>query len=109
METGLLEVHLTLILENQRQNMISLWEQFCNDDNRLLKIERWLVYHFPDSSANWIIESPCHNVQIIRDGLLLSKCHTVTNYTVFWNRSISNTATRSSFTNQNNYVFPTCE
>ena len=40
LQTGLLEVHLMLILENQQQNMISLWEQFCNDDNLLLKIER---------------------------------------------------------------------
>ena len=70
--------------------MISLWEQYCNDDNRLLKIERWLVYHFPDSSANWIIESPGHNVQTIGDGLLLSRCHSVLHYyTVFRNCSIS--------------------
>ena len=52
--------------------MISLREQFCNDDNRILKIERWLVYHFPDSSANWIIESPGHDVQIIGDGYCLA-------------------------------------
>ena len=69
--------------------MISLWEQYCNDDNRFLKIERWLVYHFPDSSANWIIESQGHNVQTIGDGLLLSWCHSVLHYTVFWNCSIS--------------------
>ena len=92
--------------------MISLWEQFCNDDNRLLKIERWLVYHFPDSSANWIIDSPGHNVEIIGDGLLLSRFHSVLHYTVFWNRSISqmfSRATSSNFTNQNNHVFAVFE
>ena len=36
-----------------------------------------------------IIESPGHNVQVIGDGLLLSRCHSVSHYTVFWNRSIS--------------------
>ena len=47
-----------------------------------------MIRHFPHSSANWVVESPGHNVEIIGDAILLSKCFSVTNYTVYWNRSI---------------------
>ena len=89
LQSGLLEAHLTLILENQRSDMISLWDQFCTTRNRLTQIQHWMIRYFPDSSAMWVTDSPGYHVEISGDAILLSKCHIITSYKVFWNRSIS--------------------
>ena len=75
LQSGLLEAHLTLILENQRSNMISLWDQFCTTRNRLIQIQHWMIRYFPDSSAIWVTDSPGYHVEISGDAILLSKCH----------------------------------
>ena len=89
LQSGLLEAHLTLTLENQRSKMISLWDQFCMTRNRLIQIQHWMIRYFPESSAMWVTDSPGYHVEISRDAILLSKCHIITSYKVFWNRSIS--------------------
>ena len=107
LQTGILEAHITLILENQRHNMTSLWEQFCYEENRLLQITKWMIRHFQHSSANWAVQSPGHKVEIIGDSILLSKCFSITNYIVYWNRSISTCFRELQvkiFTNKNCYV-----
>ena len=43
-----------------------------------------------DSSAEWVQSDNGYTVEAARDGLLVSKCLPVYNYSIFWNRTMFN-------------------
>jgi hypothetical protein len=89
--TDLLVSHVAALLEHERTNMISAWENICRERQQLSRIYKWAIENFPHSSSKWLIQSPGHVVRPNGDAYLLSQCSNVTNYTIYWSRAYNNT------------------
>ena len=77
LETSLLESHITVALEIQRDSMIQAWEQLCNQQHQVDLMKHWLLRHFPETSAQWIYPDYGYRVDVEGDGLILAKCKPV--------------------------------
>ena len=88
--TDLLEAHIAVALEAQRNTMIRAWEQLCHQQKEIDRFRRWIITTFPESSAQWVAVKYGHHVEVLGDGLLLSKCRAHYAYRIFWDRKSGN-------------------
>ena len=71
--------------------MISAWENICLHRQQMYRIHRWMIQRFPTSSSEWIAPAPGYIISPQGDAYLMSQCHNITQYEVFWNRTYNGT------------------
>ena len=57
----------------------------------MYRIHRWMIQRFPTSSSEWIAPAPGYIISPQGDAYLMSQCHNITQYEVFWNRTYNGT------------------
>ncbi len=88
--TGVVQAHIAAFLEMQRDHMMLSWDQLCRQEAELDSVKRWMLRHFPASSAQWLLPDSGYRVDVEGDGLLLSQCTAVYHYQILWNRTLHN-------------------
>ena len=89
--TTILNVQLVALIAHERSNMISAWENICLHRQQMYRIHRWMIQRFPTSSSEWIAPAPGYIISSQGDAYLMSQCHNITKYEVFWNRTYNGT------------------
>ena len=69
----------------QQNNLITVWDQLCQQCNRLIRVKRWMLTHFSDTSGNLIVNSDSYHAEIIGDAILFGQYSIISNYSVSWN------------------------
>ena len=77
-------------IEMQKTEFVRTWEQPCHQENEIFRLKKWIITRFPDSSAEWVQSNNGYTVEAAGDGLLVSKCLPVYNYSIFWNCTMFN-------------------
>ena len=75
-------------IEMQKTEFVRTWEQLCHQENEIFRLKKWIITRFPDGSAEWVQSNNGYTVEAAGDGLLVSKCLPVYNYSIFWNRTM---------------------
>ena len=83
-------------IEMQKTEFVRTWEQLCHQENEIFRLKKWIITRFPDGSAEWVQSNNGYTVEAAGDGLLVSKCLPVYNYSIFWNRTCSVSAGMTS-------------
>ena len=86
----MVEGHLAAIHEQERLNLIDTWNTLCYDEQRIQKIERWILSTFPGSSTNWLGQRGTH-IDIAGDALSISSCFPLTSYSIALDRTHNGT------------------
>ena len=82
---------MAALIAHERSNMISAWENICLHRQQMYRIHRWMIQRFPTSSSEWIAPAPGYIISPQGDAYLMSQCHNITQYEVFWNRTYNGT------------------
>ena len=82
---------MAALIAHERSNMISAWENICLHRQQMYRIHCWMIQRFPTSSSEWIAPAPGYIISPQGDAYLMSQCHNITQYEVFWNRTYKGT------------------
>ena len=87
---AMISASLISFIEMQKTEFVRTWKQLCHQENEIFRLKKWIITRFPDSSAEWVQSNNGYTVEAAGDGLLVSKCLPVYNYSIFWNRTMFN-------------------
>ena len=82
---------MAALIAHERSNIISAWENICLHHQQMYRIDRWMIQRLPTSSSEWIAPAPGYIISQQGDAYLMSQCHNITQYEVFWNRTYNGT------------------
>ena len=75
---------------NQKQLMTREWERICFMQREITKIQHWMISTFPSTSGRWVHQESGVTIDNAGDGLLVSKCSTITDYRIVFSKKIGN-------------------
>ena len=85
---ALLEAHIALAMEQERLNLISVWQTICILESKVSNIEKWALSNFPESTSNWLEGYGTH-IELAGEGISISSCTPITSYRIVTNRTIN--------------------
>ena len=83
-QIALLEAHISLALQQERENVINTWNVLCKSRARIQKLEQFILSTFPESSSNWLENRGVH-LDIAGDAIAVGNCALVPSYTIYYN------------------------
>lgn len=85
-----LSAHLTQTLYQQSALFATLTSQLCQSQQRIARVDTFLLTMFPDLAGSFIFSKLGFTLQPVGNGFIAHKCIRRKEYTVLWNRTYKN-------------------
>ena len=81
------DAHITINFMHQHEITTQLASLICETNKELVRIQKWILSSFPDTSSEYIFPKPGRMVSQVGDGILIHKCEPIWKFTIHWNIS----------------------